>query len=113
IPLQRFAKELNKLLAKEKNIVLEGHSLCELRLPVDFVVLLRAKPAVLEKRLQAKGYSELKIQENVFCEANNYCKKRVLRNYKKGKVLAVDTGKTIKEITLDIISKLREKGAKI
>ncbi len=113
IPLQQFAKELNKLLAKEKNIILEGHLLCELLLPVDFVVLLRAKPTVLEQRLHAKGYSELKVQENVFCEANDYCKKRVVRNYKKGKVLLVDAGKTIKEITLDIISKLKEKGEQI
>jgi adenylate kinase len=114
IPLQQFARELNKLLAKEKNIILEGHLLCELRLPkADFVVLLTVKPEELEKRLQAKGYSELKVQENVFCEANDYCKKRVLRSYNKQKVLQVATGKTIKEITLDIISKLREKGAKI
>jgi adenylate kinase len=113
IPLQQFARELNKLLAKEKDIILEGHLLCELRLPADFVVLLSVKPEILEKRLQAKGYSELKVQENVFCEANDYCKKRVVRNYKKQKVLLVDAGKTIKEIMLDSISKLRGRGAKI
>jgi len=114
IPLQQFARELNKLLAKEKNIILEGHLLCELRLPkADFVVLLTVKPEELEKRLHARGYNEVKVQENVFCEANDYCKKRVLRSYNKQKVLQVDAGKTIKEITLDIISKLKEKGAKI
>ena len=113
IPLVPFAKALNRLFSKEKNVVVEGHLLCELRLKADFVVLIRVHPEMLEARLEAKGYSAEKVQDNVFCEGIDYCKKHVLRNYAKEKVLEVQSGKTIKETLDRIIKGLKEKGAQL
>ncbi len=113
IPLEPFARELNKLLAKEENIIAEGHLLCELRLKADFVVVIRVHPELLEGRLEAKGYSAEKVQDNVFCEGIDYCKKHVARNYPGNKIVEAQSGKTIKETMENIIRGLRERGAAI
>ena len=111
IPLERFAKELKALLTRKKSIIIEGHMLCELKLNADIIVLVRVHPEILEPRLRARGYSEPKVQENVFCEAVDYCKKYVLRNYPKEKIIEIDTGrKTIKETTDNIISEISKRG---
>jgi adenylate kinase len=47
-------------------LILEGH--LSHNLSVDRVIVLRTEPAVLRARLQEKGYSERKIQENVEAE---------------------------------------------
>lgn len=110
IPLQPFAKALDGLFSREKSVVIEGHLLCELRAKADFVVLIRVGPLVLEERLRARGYSEEKVQDNVFCEANDYCKKHLLKSYPVGKIVEVQGGKSIKETLDRIIQGLKEKG---
>ena len=113
IPLTSFAKALNKLFSTRKNLVLEGHLLCELKLKADYVVLIRLDPELLETRLESKRYSAEKVQDNVFCEGIDYCKKHVERNYSGKKVVEVQSGKTIKETLDRIINGLKEKGAKL
>jgi len=113
IPLQAFAKEANKLFSKERKVILEGHLLCELRLKADFVVLIRLHPELLEARLEARGYSAEKVQDNVFCEGIDYCKKHLLRNYSEKKLVEIQSGKSIKETLDRIIEGLREKGAEL
>ncbi len=113
IPLLPFAKQLNKLFSREKNTIVEGHLLCELRLKADYVVLIRLDPELLETRLEARAYSAEKVQDNVFCEGIDYCKKHVERNYPKEKVVEVQGGKTIKETLDRIIKGLKEKGAEL
>ena len=112
IPVTTFGKELNKLLANEKKIIVEGHLLCELKLKADFVVLIRLDPELLETRLEARRYGAEKVQDNVFCEGIDYCKKHVLRSYPKNKVIEVQSGKTIKETMDNIVKELKKKGAK-
>jgi adenylate kinase len=111
IPLARFGKELSELLQKEKNVILEGHLLCELRLPADFVVLVTIDPEALEARLRLRGYGEEKVQDNVFCEGIDYCKKHLLKSYPEEKIVEVQGGKSIKETLDRIIQGLKEKGA--
>jgi len=113
IPLDGFGKELGALLEKEKNIILEGHLLCELRLKADIVILLREEPRILEGRLRKRGYSEEKVQDNVFCEAGNYCGKHVCSNYAAEKIIEVQGGKNIKAAMQHIISKFQERGLKL
>jgi adenylate kinase len=113
IPLKKIEKELNKLLKKRKNLVLEGHLLCEIKLSVDFIVLIKVDPELLDLRLRKKGYREEKIQDNVFCEGIEYCKKHAYRNYKKKKIVEVGSQKTIKETMEYIIMGLKEKGAEL
>jgi len=102
--------ELNKALLHKKNCIAEGHVLCELKLKVDWVVLLRLHPAVLEFRLEQKGYAPEKIMDNVFCEGIDYCRKKVRRNYAKSRIIEIDCmGKTIKEVTEEIILAIYKK----
>lgn len=49
------------------DIILEGHT--SHLLPVDKIIVLRASPAVLRKRLAARGWREAKIEENLEAEA--------------------------------------------
>lgn len=103
----KLATELNKELAKRSgnNIIIEGHILCEARLNVDVVIVLRTHPEILEARLEKRGYHAEKVQDNVFCEGIDYCKKHVLKRYAKKKVVelyvkgsAKETAKAVKEI---------------
>ena len=111
VPLELLEKELNRLLHNTKDIIIEGHLLCEIKLKVDCCIVLRLDPEVLESRLGRRSYSEEKIQDNVFCEGIDYCKKHALRNYEKKIVLEVESKKSIKETTRHIISKLGLRGA--
>ena len=113
IPLEPYAKALNRLFLDKKNIIIEGHLLCELKARPDFAVLIKVHPELLEGRLHSRNYSEEKVQDNVFCEGIEYCKKHLLRNYPKEKVVEVESGKSIKETLDRIIKGLREKGAKL
>jgi len=106
VPLPLLRSELSKLLKKEKDVVLEGHLLCEVKLPVDAVVVLRVHPEILESRLESRGYNAVKTQDNVFCEGIDYCKKHALRKYGKNKVIEVRNEKGIKETLSNILKEL-------
>lgn len=80
-------KELKKELKGFDGIV-EGHVLCEVRLPAK-VVVLRTDPKELEKRLEKKRFGKKKIQDNVEAEALDYCLIKARENYKK--VVQIDT----------------------
>lgn len=110
IPLRKLQKELSKVLSESDNIIVEGHTLCEIKLKVDAVVLLRVHPEILQERLERKGYNDVKIMDNVFCEGIDYCKKHVLRRYKKDKIIEVKNEKGIKETLNTIIKELKERG---
>lgn len=112
IPLGEFAQQIEELFKRERNVVVEGHLLCEIRLKPDFVVLIRLHPEALEARLESRGYTAEKVQDNVFCEGIDYCKKHVERNYPGGRIVEIGSGKTIKETLDRIIKGLKEKGAK-
>ncbi len=107
VPLEKLQERLNKFLGKEDNVIVEGHLLCEIKAGADAVVLLTCEPERLASRLELRGYNEVKIQDNVFCEGIGYCKKHTLRNYPKGRVIEVANNKDIKETLYDIIVKLR------
>jgi len=86
IPIGAFEKKANVFLTSHKNVVFEGHVLCEMKLRVDKVFLLTLDPEELEMRLENRGYSMEKLMDNVFCEGIDYCKKHVYRNYSEKKV---------------------------
>ncbi|MDP6671202.1 MAG: AAA family ATPase [archaeon] len=108
VPLGKLQKALNQALEKEKDLIVEGHLLCETKLKVDAVIVLRLHPELLQARLGERSYSAEKIQDNVFCEGIDYCKKHVLRRYPAKKVLEVDCKKTIKETTAHILRELKK-----
>ncbi|MBU0635556.1 AAA family ATPase, partial [Candidatus Micrarchaeota archaeon] len=66
VGLKRLTTELNKLLKRKKNVIIEGHLISECKLrPADAVIMVRLSPDRLEFRLQKRNYSEVKIQDNV------------------------------------------------
>lgn len=100
VPLEELKQELSLVLGREKDVVLEGHMLCEIGLKVDVVLLVRLHPELLEERLEAKGWAEVKVQDNVFCEGIDYCKKQLLKNYEGIKIIEVSSAGN-KEATLE------------
>ena len=116
VPLEKFETRLNKFLASHDNVIFEGHLLSEIKANADFVVLLRLGPERLASRLELRGYNEAKIQDNVFCEGTDYCKKHCLRNYAKAKIIEIESNKSIKDtlynIVLGLKAALRRKKAK-
>jgi len=72
--------------------VVEGHLACELKLPADFVFVLRAEPRVLRRRLSERGYGRKKLNENIEAELLDYCTQRVEQEYRK-KPLELDTSR--------------------
>lgn len=109
VPLGKFQKALNAELKKRGNIIAEGHLLCEIKLNADAAILLRLHPELLEARLERRGYNAEKIQDNVFCEGIDYCKKHLYRNYKRSMIIEVSAHGTAKETANIIFNKLKER----
>ena len=111
IPLKELQKKLKEGLKGKKKAVLDGHLLCEIKLPVDLVFVVRMHPEMLEGILEKRGYNVDKIQDNVFCEGIDYCLKHAKRNY-KGKVVEIRNEKSIKAVKGAILKELEKKGLK-
>ncbi len=69
------------------DVVIEGH--VSHLLPVDLVVVLRASPSALRRRLEARGWSQAKIRENIEAEALDIILAEALATHKK--VYEIDT----------------------
>ncbi|MFA5357987.1 MAG: AAA family ATPase [archaeon] len=106
IPLKEFEKKANSFLLKSKGIILEGHTLCEMKLKVNKVFLITLHPEVLELRLEKRNYPAEKMMDNVFCEGIDYCKKKVHRNYSKNKIIEVPSRHRLSETLADALKKL-------
>src|SRR3989338_2039720 len=110
VPLGKLRKAFNTELKRRKSIIVEGHLLCEIKLGADAAILLRLHPELLEARLEKRGYNAEKIQDNVFCEGIDYCKKHLYINYgKKKKKLGFPAKKPKKKPANIILNKLKEK----
>lgn len=64
-----------------ENCVVEGHLLCEIKIPLDRIIVLRAPLKVLEERLSRRGYPDEKVRANLYSEMLDYCTERSLRRY--------------------------------
>lgn len=95
VKLNVLRRLLEKLVRSNKNIVLEGHLLCEFPLPVDVVVVLRVNPLILLKRMRARHYARKKISENLLCEMLDYCLVKSEENYGRNKVVQMDCSRGI------------------
>ena len=110
---KELEKALNKELSKHDRIVVEGHILCETKLDVDYAIVLRIDPELLEMRLERRNYNPEKMMDNVFCEGIDYCRKHLAKKYPKKRIIEVQSQKTIKETKALIIKELKAKGATI
>jgi len=94
-----------------KDAILEGHLFCEVKLPVDHVIVLRTRPDVLLQRLKPRNYPEKKIQENIMAEMLDYCLSRAEKKYDD--VWQIDTTERTAEETADLILNALNDGQKI
>ncbi len=106
IPTNEFEKKANLYLSKNKGVILEGHTLCEMKLKVDKVILITIDPEDLEMRLIQRNYSDLKIMDNVFCEGIEYCKKKVSKNYANSKIIEIKSKPSTKDTFFELMQKL-------
>ena len=79
--LSKYVKDL------KGGIILEGHTAH--LLPVDVIIVLRASPAALRKRLKNRHWSEVKVRENIEAEALDVILVEALGTHKK--VYEIDT----------------------
>ena len=85
-------------------LVVEGHlsHYCE---GADLVIVLRAHPAILKKRLQNKGFKHAKIQENIEAEALDICTFEAFQIH-GDKVNEIDTSNKSPLKVVDLIKKI-------
>ncbi|MGD1060678.1 MAG: adenylate kinase family protein [Methanomassiliicoccales archaeon] len=94
-------EKLDEALLKERtgDVVLVGH--IAHFLSADRIVVLRTRPSVLRKRLEARDYSESKVKENLEAEACDVILIESLDRSKK--VYEIDTTERTPEETADAI----------
>lgn len=110
VPLKKLQSGMEKELKNQKSLILEGHLLCEIKLPVDLVIVLRTHPELLETRLEYRRYKPEKLADNVFVEGIDYCLKHSLRNYPKKSVVEIRNEKGIKEALGLILEEVNKRG---
>ena len=102
VDIEKTRKEIEKL---KGNCVLESHYAHDM--PADTVIILRANPGELRKRLEKRGWSGEKIEENIEAEIMEVCKTEALEQGKK--VKEVDTtGKSVSQVVEEIIKILNK-----
>ncbi|NYZ74164.1 AAA family ATPase [Candidatus Micrarchaeota archaeon] len=91
VDIRRLAHAL-AFLKNRKDFVAEGHLACEMKLPADFVFVLRTNPDTLKKRLAKRKYPKGKLGENLMAEMLDYCTQRCENVYGR-KPLELDTSR--------------------
>ena len=96
VRLPELARELAEAIkAEKKSVVSEGHLGCEMKLPVQKVLVLRCDPRELRQRLASRSYPPAKLAQNALSEALDYCTVQSEKHYGAAKVWELDTsGKT-------------------
>ena len=105
VDIPSLCQALDDVIGKsEGDLLVEGHlsHFCD---RADLVVVLRTHPHVLEKRLQSKGFKDLKIRENIMAEALDICAFEAFEKYGDNAHEIDTTDKTPQEI-VNIIEKI-------
>lgn len=100
VRLPELSRELSAAIKSErKSVVVEGHLGCEMKLPIQKVLVLRCDPKELRARLSSRNYSSEKLSQNALSEALDYCTVQSEKSYGARKVWEIDTtGKTFAQV---------------
>lgn len=115
VRLKELQSELTSAIKAEKrSVIVEGHLGCEMKLPVEKVIVLRCEPKVLRQRMSPRNYPTAKIAANALSEALDYCTVWSERNYGKKKVWEIDTtGRSARQVAEEtekvILGKIKKK----
>ncbi|MGB9719552.1 MAG: adenylate kinase family protein [Candidatus Anstonellales archaeon] len=92
VDVGKLKAKLIEQYGEAKNMIFEGHLLCEFPFKADYVFVIRAHPDMLVKRMKKRGYDERKIQENVLAELLDYFSIKAKMNYRKAKIFEINSG---------------------
>jgi adenylate kinase len=113
VDVSRLSRVLTPLLANREDAIFEGHLGCELPCPAELVIVLRANPQELEKRMEKRGYRREKMEGNIMAELLDYCYILAKKNY-SCEVLELDTsGKGAKENARRIYAYINGEGGSL
>jgi adenylate kinase len=108
VDLGKLAAALRPL-ARKKDFIAEGHLACEIRLPADFIFVLRTSPATLRRRLAKRHYGKKKLEENLMAEMLDYCVWRTEAVYGR-KPLELDTSKrSVSGCVSELVKAIKQK----
>jgi len=79
---------------------------------VEVVIVLRAHPEVLRKRLEAKGWNERKVRENIQAEILGSCTFNALEAYGSKRVYEIDTSNLSEEEMVSLARRIIDKKPK-
>ncbi|MDD5337090.1 MAG: adenylate kinase family protein [Candidatus ainarchaeum sp.] len=91
VDIRKLGRMLRVECRRRTNVIVEGHLACEVKLPADWVFVLRCGPDALEKRLRGRGYPEGKVEENLLAEMLDYCLQKSETNYSEAKIVQLET----------------------
>ena len=112
VDIKKLEKILKKMLKNERNYVIEGHLACEVKIPCDYIFVLRTHPDELKGRLSKRKYPAAKREENLMSEMLDYCVQRTRKVYGI-KPIEIDTsGKTVNETAKRIAGMIKNKKKK-
>jgi adenylate kinase len=100
----KLAKRLEKEITANDGKVVASSHYAEIVNPklVEKVIILRAHPDELRRRLGQRGWSTEKIQENLEAEILGVCSSNALARYGKERVYEIDTTKILPDETLRV-----------
>lgn len=111
VSVAKLKKDLKKLKKKHDNIIIEG--LYAHEFAADFVIVLRCRPNVLERRLKKKYKWRTKIVENKEAEMIGLIAEEALEFHPKDRVYEIDTTRnTVAKTVSTILEIINGKGAK-
>jgi adenylate kinase len=85
--------------------IVDLDALCHYCEGADLVIVLRAHPAILRKRLEDKGFNDAKIQENIEAEALDICAFEAFQIH-GDKANEIDTSHKNPQEVVDLIKKV-------
>ena len=103
VDLDALFDEMNRIVGEINNnfTIIEGH-LSHLFENSDIVIVLRANPDVLKRRMETKGWGKSKIRENIEAEAIDLCSYEA-HEIHGDKVNEIDTSSIAPEEVVDLI----------
>lgn len=107
VDLPALCHSLNDIidnLEEGEDLLVEGH-LSHFCKGADLVIVLRAEPDILRKRLQDKGYGDAKINENIEAEVLDVCAFEAYQIH-GDKVNEIDTSHKNPAEIIDLIDKI-------
>ncbi len=109
VDMEDLCQELTTIIknSPETGLIIEGHlaHFLENSNLIDCVVVLRARPDILRKRLLKRNWPESKVTENVEAEALDICTFEAVENH-GNKVNEVDTTDLEVEDVVDMMVKI-------